>query len=182
MHFDLPFSFSNPHSILTFRRFSFNLFSTESEHSCPPKQTSPRQNVYPTWTKEFVFPGLSKTTLMEGGIEVILYDYHRLHSNVNIGGIRLCIPQLASPVVSPESLAREASLILFGQSAKRDCECENHTQVSAPVDANSRCNTYTPTFCSTCTCLHHIYTPTCMTVFTAYTYRVFHNQGKLFIN
>ena len=64
---------------------------------------------------------------MEGGIEVILYDYHRLHSNVNIGGVRLCIPKLASPEISPESLEREASLIIFGQCSSRDCECLHHT-------------------------------------------------------
>eukprot|EP00731_Ephydatia_muelleri_P017122 Em0010g220a len=91
----------------------------ESEHSCSPKQTSPRHNVYPTWTKEFVFPGLSRATLSEGGLEVILYDHHRLH-RVNIGGIRLCVPRLKepSPVLTQKSFQRDGSVILFGQAMK----------------------------------------------------------------
>ena len=91
----------------------------ESEHSCSPKQTSPRHSVYPTWTKEFVFPGLSRATLSEGGLEVILYDHHRLH-RVNIGGIRLCVPRLKepSPVLTQKSFQRDGSIILFGQAKK----------------------------------------------------------------
>lgn len=71
------------------------------------KQTSPRHNAYPTWTKEFVFNGLTKADLVLGGLEVLLYDYHRVFSDVNIGGIRLSAPvrtdtiRAYSPSVSP---------------------------------------------------------------------------------
>ena len=45
---------------------------------------------------------------MNGGLEVILYDHHHFSHDINIGGVRLCVPQkkavknyFLSPDVSP---------------------------------------------------------------------------------
>lgn len=57
------------------------------------KQTSPRHNAYPTWAKQFVFNKLSKQDLVEGGLEIILYDHRVFFHDSNIGGVRLCTPQ-----------------------------------------------------------------------------------------
>lgn len=61
-----------------------------------------------------MFPGLSWATLSEGALEVILYDHHRLHSSVNIGGIRLCVPRMKESVLSQNSFKKNESVVLFG--------------------------------------------------------------------
>lgn len=62
-------------------------------------QTSPRNNTYPTWSKEFTFPGLDRAALQNGGLEVLLTDHRFFHNDV-IGGIRLSIPQKKPTITS----------------------------------------------------------------------------------
>ena len=56
------------------------------------KQTSPKHNAYPTWAKEFFFAGLKRSDIIIGGLEVILYDHHRVLHDAIVGGIRLSVP------------------------------------------------------------------------------------------
>ena len=48
----------------------------------------------------FTFPfllhlpqGLTKHDIINGGLEVILYDHHKFASDSNIGGLRICLPK-----------------------------------------------------------------------------------------
>ena len=57
------------------------------------KHTSPKHNAYPTWSKEFIFAGVDVYDLLQGGLEVLLYDHHTFISDTLVGGMRLSIPQ-----------------------------------------------------------------------------------------
>ena len=39
------------------------------------------------------YKGVPKESLLNGGLEVILYDHHHFSHDINIGGLRFCIPE-----------------------------------------------------------------------------------------
>ena len=48
--------------------------------------------------------GVSKEELVNGGLEVMLYDHHHFSGDHNIGGVRMCVPKRKdqlTPRVSP---------------------------------------------------------------------------------
>lgn len=57
------------------------------------KQTVAKHSVYPTWAKEFIFAGVDKTDLLDGGLEVTVCDHHTFLNDTIMGGVRLCVPQ-----------------------------------------------------------------------------------------
>ena len=40
-----------------------------------------------------IIKGVPKESLLNGGLEVILYDHHHFSHDINIGGLRFCIPE-----------------------------------------------------------------------------------------
>lgn len=40
-----------------------------------------------------VIPGVTKEELVNGGLEVMLYDHHHFSGDHNIGGLRMCVPR-----------------------------------------------------------------------------------------
>ena len=72
--------------------------------------------------------GVSRNNLLNGGLEVIIYDHHHFSHDVNIGGVRLCIPQKKptksyslSPDVSP---ARSQSASPVDTPTEININCE----------------------------------------------------------
>ena len=41
----------------------------------------------------FAPSGVSRDDLIDGGLEVILYDHHKFSHDNNIGGLRMCVPR-----------------------------------------------------------------------------------------
>ena len=102
------------------------------------KQTSPKHNAYPTWTKEFIFAGVDKYDLIHGGVEVLLYDHHKFFSKSLIGGLRLSLPQKVSH--DPMYRFSTGGTIPITQPLSRE---------TSPVPSPPQCNTPGPSTAST---------------------------------
>jgi hypothetical protein len=53
-----------------------------------------------------VFAGVTKEELVNGGLEVMLYDHHHFSGDDVIGGLRMCVPRKkedVSPSPSPDT-------------------------------------------------------------------------------
>ncbi len=108
--------------------FSYSRLLPDQENvAC--KQTSPKHNAYPTWTKEFIFAGIDAFDLSHGGIELLLYDHHKFFSNSLIGGIRLTQPQRI--VRDPAHRFSTGGTLPITQPISRDCS-PVHTPVHTP--------------------------------------------------
>lgn len=75
----------------------------------------------------YIHVGVPRDSLVNGGLEVIIYDHHHFSHDINIGGVRLCIPQ-KKPAKS-FSLSPDAS----------PARSQSASPLNTPTDININC-------------------------------------------